>query len=553
MRCCLARTLMAYPGLPTLDGGTIVYPDLAAEHPTVSRDGLLWSFTLRPDVRYQPPFEDRTVVAADVIRAIERSARISPELAIPGYGFGLIEGAAEFAAGEAPVISGIESSDPLSLTFRLTSPHGNFGHFLSDPASAPIPEGAADGHDPVFPEPDPQAGPGQEAPPELPFAYRFVSSGPYMWESYPVDIADGRATLVRNPSWDPATDELRRPVAERVELVTLPTREAAFAMVDESSVDIVDYRTGADTVERYRLDPARSDQLHMGLVETITFVPMNLAVPPFDDVAVRRAVNAVMDRTALMEAHLQGRSELPQYLGFRQMGHVATHVIADSLTAGLLATYDPFPSTGHQGSVAAGRAEMARSRYDTDGDGLCDAPECQGVRVVAEFESVGGLLHEGLAAIGIEAEVVPLSDDVDMSDPANHTAMQSNWYNWSYPLDGDLNDLVSGPHIEHGVNHSLVGATPEQLEAWGYSVTEVPSVDGLLDACAGESGHRRAACWAQLDQVLSEDVVPWLPLYATAAAWIVSPRVSATNLDQSAFFSFPAIERTELADGAPTS
>lgn len=83
-RCCLARTLMAYPGLPLLEGGTVLHPDLAADHPKVSADGLLWSFTIRPGVRYQPPFDDRTVVAADIIRAIERNARVAPELADTG-------------------------------------------------------------------------------------------------------------------------------------------------------------------------------------------------------------------------------------------------------------------------------------------------------------------------------------------------------------------------------------------------------------------------------------------------------------------------------------
>jgi hypothetical protein len=260
-----------------------------------------------------------------------------------------------------------------------------------------------------------------------------------------------------------------------------------------------------------------------------------------------------MDRAALMEAHLQGRSTLPWQAGYVGHGQVASHVIADGLTAGLLATYDPFPSAGGRGDVAAGRAEMSRSRYDSDGDGLCDAAACRGVRVVAEFEAVGELLREGLAAIGIEAEVLPLSDDVDMAEPANRTAMQSSWYTWVYTLHGDLSDLLRGSAIPGGVNHSLVGASPEQLESWGYSVTDVPSVDGLLDSCEGESGHRRARCWAQLDQVLSEDIVPWLPIYATTSGYIVSRRVTSTRLDQSALFVFPALERTHVSDAPAPS
>jgi hypothetical protein len=194
---------------------------------------------------------------------------------------------------------------------------------------------------------------------------------------------------------------------------------------------------------------------------------------------------------------------------------------------------------------------MARSRYDSDADGLCDAAACKGVRVVAEFPAMGEVLHDGLAALGIEADVVPLSDDVDMAVPANRTAMQASWYVWGLPLSGAIGDILRGGEtIERGFNHSLVGASPEQLASWGYVVTAVPSVDGMLDRCDGELGTRRARCWAQLDQVLSEDIVPWLPIYNTTYATVIGPRVRSATLDQSGLGLPPAWERTVVADDA---
>src|SRR5215204_2214624 len=47
-------------------------PLLAAEEPEVSEDGKTITYTIRDDVKYSPPV-DRTVVAADVEYAIERS------------------------------------------------------------------------------------------------------------------------------------------------------------------------------------------------------------------------------------------------------------------------------------------------------------------------------------------------------------------------------------------------------------------------------------------------------------------------------------------------
>jgi ABC-type transport system substrate-binding protein len=550
-RCCLARTLMAYPGLPTLDGGTVLHPDLAADAPTISADGLLWTFRIRPGVRYQPPYEDRTVVAADVIRAIERSARVSPEMTEEGLPLYRLEGAAAYARSESPVITGLQSSDPMSLTFRLTAPDGAFGHHLTDPSTAPIPEGVSEGYDPVVPSPGTFV---LEAPPETPvypFGPRFVSTGPYMFETHPADTSGGRAALVRNPSWDPATDPIRRPVPQRIEISTAPSLEEAEAMRERSEVDIVDRIADADTVARFQRDPELAGRLLRAATDTFMFVPMNLAVPPFDDVAVRRAVNAAVDRAALLTAFLDGRAAAQG--GFRLPGEVATHVFADDLTAGLLVAYEPFPSAGDRGDPAAARAEMRNSRYDTDGDGLCDALVCSNVVVTAYFPAMGELLREGLASVGIQAEVREITDEVNMSIPGNRIAMQANEYQVGYGLRGDLDPALRGGSAisdEWTFNQSLVGATPDQLAAWGYQVTEVPGVDDLLDACQQEMGNRRARCWAHLDQVVSEAIVPWIPVYSLTASWVLSPRIGSAVLDQSALFNYPALERTVITSGS---
>ena len=47
-RCCLLRTLLSYEGVPTAEGGSVLHPDVAAENPTVSEDGLTWTFGTRP-------------------------------------------------------------------------------------------------------------------------------------------------------------------------------------------------------------------------------------------------------------------------------------------------------------------------------------------------------------------------------------------------------------------------------------------------------------------------------------------------------------------------
>ena len=51
-RCCLARTLLSYKGVPTADGGTELFPDLAAVEPAISDDQLTWTYQIKPGVHY---------------------------------------------------------------------------------------------------------------------------------------------------------------------------------------------------------------------------------------------------------------------------------------------------------------------------------------------------------------------------------------------------------------------------------------------------------------------------------------------------------------------
>lgn len=93
-------------------------------------------------------------------------------------------------------------------------------------------------------------------------------------------------------------------------------------------------------------------------------VVMNLAVRPFDDVHVRRAVAYAIDKPALVEILSH-----PPHLPIGHTAEVATHIAPDALEGSLLRAFDPYP---HDLQVA--QTEMRASSYDLTGDGRCDAP-----------------------------------------------------------------------------------------------------------------------------------------------------------------------------------
>src|SRR4029453_9573904 len=162
-RCCLLRTLYSYNGKETDEGGGVLRPDLAVGGPEVSNDGLTWTFRLRPGLRFAPPFEDRPITALDVVRALERTAKVTSPTEGYGFYYEVIRGFEAYGSGAADSIAGLETPDEWTLVVRLDRVTSDLAYRFSLPATAPIPEGAADGH-------------------EKDYMRFLVASGPYMLE-----------------------------------------------------------------------------------------------------------------------------------------------------------------------------------------------------------------------------------------------------------------------------------------------------------------------------------------------------------------------------------
>lgn len=563
LRCCLLRTLYSYNGRPTNEGGGQPRPDLAVGSPEVSADGLTWIFRLRPGLRYAPPFDDTLITALDLVRALERTARVGP---YRGY-YEPISGFNDYASGAADSIAGLEARDDRTLVVRLDRVTGDLAYRFALAATAPIPEGADEGHDEDY-------------------AGYLVASGPYMIEgaerldfSAPPDEQaptagfapamlnedgavqePGSLVLVQNPSWDPATDQLRAAYADRIEF-TLGLDEAEIARrVDGAEVDLAFPSSQFEHVARYRDDPDLEGRVFLHETDVFWSVTMNLAVPPFDDVHVRRAVARAIDRAALVELLSK-----PPYgpFGF-SWGEVGTHMAPDVLEGRLLRAFDPYPY-----DPEAAREEMRASDYDRTGDGRCDAAFCRNVRALVMDEGVlldqARAIRGDLAEVGIELELDPVTGeeffgDVDLDpipggsihDPSAQIPMGIA-YPWGQDFPegaGWFSPLFDRSGLEgaYPSNTSLVGATPDQLHGWGYSVTSVPGVDDRIELCLARRGAARVQCWAELDQYLTTEVVSRVSYWITENATVVSERVVAVSFDQ--LTSLPALDRIALAPGS---
>jgi peptide/nickel transport system substrate-binding protein len=549
-RCCLLRTLYSYNGKPTEEGGTEARPDLAAGMPQVSDDGLTWTFRLRRGLIYAPPFDDTPIVARDLVRALERTARVGED-GVWDY-FVAVRGFEEYRSRDADSIVGLETPDDRTLVVRLEQVTGDLAYRFSLPTTAPIPAGASDGH-------------------EMDYERFVVASGPYMVEgsdlidfSVPPDAqppvsgyvppvivggnevqTPGSLVLVRNPSWDPAEDRLRPAYADQIEVTLGGDDDEIAALVDAGDLDMVfSAPSPLEQVSRYREDAELAPRVYANPVDAQHAVTMNPAVPPFDDIHVRRAVALAIDRSAVVAISPHGPTA-------EHDREVATHVAPDALEGGLLDAFDPYPF-----DPVRARAEMRLSAYDEDGDGRCDVSECRGIRTpvqdVGIFSEHARAVAADLKRIGIDLELQNRPIDPfhkQLLNPRSHTPM-SIAFGWGKDLpvgSGWFPPLFTFA-TKGCCNVSLLGASPAQLRSWGYSVVSVPSVDDRIHRCLGRRGVAHTECWAELDQYLMSEVVTYVPYASALETRVVSDRVIEYSFDQ--FAAAPALDRIAVNSGS---
>lgn len=249
--------------------GAEVVPDLARELPDVSADGKTLTFTLRRGVRFGPP-ANREIRASDVKASIERLFLMrSGNAAV----YGEIEGAEQLLASGKGTLSGIEADDEAGqVVIRLTRPDPAFLAALALPFAFVLP---------------------RETPPVDQSTVPPVSTGPYRVASYTVNR---EVVLERNPNFVPGPDS---PAGEVDRIVIRLGVPADTALRDIARGDL-DYTQSRITDRQLaRIDPRRVTA-HRSVEPSTYYYFMNVNVPPFDDVRVRRAVNIAIDRQAIV-------------------------------------------------------------------------------------------------------------------------------------------------------------------------------------------------------------------------------------------------------------
>ena len=529
----LVRNLVTYAHVPGPPGNEL-YPDLAEEIPEPTAGGTEYTFTLKDGIEFSPPV-DREITSDDILYAFERIGTKSVAAQYGFYYLDTIEGLQDFYDGKADTISGIEAVDDKTITFTLTRPTGDFLYRLAMPAAGAVPR---------------EVGSCFEKAGE--YGRYLISSGPYMVEgSDDMDISscdtieklsgidpNSHMIFVRNPNYDPATDDpkIRENNVDRFEVTINTNTDDIFEKIQAGELEATTENAPSEVVREYVTNEDLSELLDIHQGDRTNYITMNITQPPFDDIHVRKAANLVMDKDALRRAW-----------GGPTAGDIATHIIPPTMTGGSPSgeEYNPYETPDNAGDVEAAKEEMSQSKYDSDGDGVCDAPECEGVLHftdrVPPYDDMVPVIEQSLEQIGIQIETRQLSDSyppIQTPSKGIPIASRTGWGK-DYPDPFTFIDpLFHGSSIlaEGNTNYSLVGITPDiakSVELPEDSVLEgVPNVDAEIDECAVLADQERIDCFVEVDQLLMEEVVPWIPYLWVNEIHPLGPGVAEYVYDQ---------------------
>lgn len=460
-------------------------PNLAVAVPTSANHGITdggrtVTVHIRPDVRFSPPV-DRPVSSADVAYAIERGA--NPHVANPYFSayFGELVGAASASGGPIP---GIRTPNRTTIVFRLSRPAaGLLINALSLPLSAPVPESFARPMD-------------RHAPTTY-GTLAEVATGPYMLRSRRrtgvfagLGYVRGRSlTLVRNPNWSRSTySSAFHPPAylNRIE-VAIGAAATSIGTQVLSGSDSLELDAPAASVVQ-TAESADPSQVAFTVGSGTTFGELNTRTAPFDNVWLRRAVWAALDRDAIAKASGGPllAQPLTQYLtpgvaGFARAGGYAgpsdpwnRYPGGDLTLAHSLMKRGGYPSGDYTGSAT----------IDEVGDDEGDGP------------AIAGIVQSALTSLGFKVVLTGVDASVQASRycgvPAAEIAV--------CPAGG------------------AVRAFGDAASLLVPSVLQPSSDPGIVRAEDTSQPRSAAAVWARVDRRLVEDAVGLPETLDTGAA-----------------------------------
>jgi ABC-type transport system substrate-binding protein len=251
-------------------GTTELVPDLAESY-SVSDDGLTYTFKLRHGVKFH---NGREMTAADIKYSLERTC--NPATQSPGAGYyGALEGFDDFQAGKATELSGVQTPDDYTVTIKLSRPDSTLLHLMALNFSFVVPKEVVEAEGPDF-------------------GHKPVGTGAFKVTEWTTGQS---LRLERNKDYFkpgvPKLDQINFQIGQEpvVNLLRLQKGEIDFPG------DMIPPAKFTEVMN----DPEWSKQVIVADQLQTGYITMNVNIKPFDNVAVRQAVNMAINKDRIVQ------------------------------------------------------------------------------------------------------------------------------------------------------------------------------------------------------------------------------------------------------------
>jgi peptide/nickel transport system substrate-binding protein len=473
--------------------GTTPVPDLATALPVASNGGKTLTIHLRPGIHYSPPLASKTVTSMDIKYAMERCflENVGSDNYVASYYnqiVGVPKGGAHVA--KLPNITGLQTPNPLTLVINTTAPVGVLANAnaLALPCTTPVPQYYAAKFDKGA---------------TSSYGMHQVFVGPYMIKGAGTGTVPGSSyspgktlLLVRNPSWSRATDPIRGAYVDAINI------EGGF----DPNVSAREILTGSDMMSgdsaappvailQQGLTSGEKSQFSIGPSDGNRYISLNTTIPPLNNVWVRRAISAVINRDALRLTR-----------GGATLGTIATHFIPPGMPGFAQAGGDgsSFPWTASPtGNVALAKSYMVKAGYKS---GMYTGPA---ILTIADNEPPASN-----TALAIQQELSQIGLKLNMRQ-VPHATMLSKFCEITAAKVGICPNLGWGKDFYD--SQSMIDPV-FSAAALGPATTNMAQVNNpaltsqINKAVAITDPTQRAAAWGALDKEVTSEayVATWL-------------------------------------------
>jgi len=265
-----------FNGLVRFDRELILQSDIAKKW-EISEDGKTYTFFLHHGIHFS---NGREVTADDVKYSFERV--LNPATRSPRtWVFDRIEGAQEFMKNQAQEVSGITVKDTYTLTIHLKKPFGPFLSLMTLTTASVVPKEEVQkwGAD---------------------FSFHVVGTGPFILHEW---RHSQHLCLVSNP-----THFRSPPHIKGIMYRIIPEDLTTIVEFEINNLDII--RIPAPEFHRYYNHPTGKRYLQAQAGLNTYYLGLNCQQPPLNDIRVRQAICAAIDREKIRTTLFEKRGLL---------------------------------------------------------------------------------------------------------------------------------------------------------------------------------------------------------------------------------------------------